>query len=148
MVLSTYMDAQEHLPYADDSTAATPMSEENGAIILPFCNGLHQTQTIPSFGKERTKTSVYFYTKFQPRNLFRLMQGCNVYVAAMGSRHSSYNSHASRLSYTSHDLLTGGRHGGFGQAITKESQLIQRAKTLYGDPDKGYKQFDGVSKIK
>lgn len=50
MVLSTYMDAQEHLPYADDSTVATPMSEENGAIILPFCNGLHQTHTIPSFG--------------------------------------------------------------------------------------------------
>ncbi len=42
MVLSTYMDAQEHLPYADDSTAATPMSEENGAIILPFMgNGVH-----------------------------------------------------------------------------------------------------------
>jgi len=33
------MDAQEHLPYADDSTAATPMSEENGAIIVPIYNG-------------------------------------------------------------------------------------------------------------
>lgn len=33
-VLSTYMDAQEHLPYADDSTAATPLSEDNGAIIV------------------------------------------------------------------------------------------------------------------
>ena len=39
LVLSTYMDAQEHLPYADDSTAATPMSEENGAIIVPIYNG-------------------------------------------------------------------------------------------------------------
>ncbi|CAL8142651.1 unnamed protein product [Orchesella dallaii] len=112
MVLSTYMDAQEHLPYADDSTVATPMSEENGAIVLPFCNGLHQTHTIPSF-------------------------------AALGSRHSSYNSHASRLSYTSHDILSGGRHGGFGHPLTKESQLIQRAKTLYGDPEKAYKHFDG-----
>lgn len=35
MVLSTYLDAQEHLPYADDSNAVTPMSEENGAIIVP-----------------------------------------------------------------------------------------------------------------
>ena len=35
LVLSTYMDAQEHLPYADDSTAATPLSEENGTIIVP-----------------------------------------------------------------------------------------------------------------
>ncbi|ODM91688.1 Sodium channel protein para [Orchesella cincta] len=112
MVLSTYMDAQEHLPYADDSTAATPMSEENGAIILPFCNGLHQTHTLPSF--------------------------------ALGSRHSSYNSHASRLSYTSHDILAGGRHSGFGQPVTKEMQLIQRAKNLYGaETEKGYKQYDG-----
>lgn len=35
LVLSTYSDAQEHLPYADDSNAVTPMSEENGAIIVP-----------------------------------------------------------------------------------------------------------------
>ncbi|XP_065581599.1 sodium channel protein para-like isoform X2 [Artemia franciscana] len=35
LVLSTYMDAQEHLPYADDSAAVTPMSEDNGAIIMP-----------------------------------------------------------------------------------------------------------------
>lgn len=34
-MLSTYLDAQEHLPYADDSNAVTPMSEENGAIIVP-----------------------------------------------------------------------------------------------------------------
>lgn len=36
LVLSTYLDAQEHLPYADDSNAVTPMSEENGAIIVPI----------------------------------------------------------------------------------------------------------------
>lgn len=36
LVLSTYLDAQEHLPYADDSNAVTPMSEENGAIIVPM----------------------------------------------------------------------------------------------------------------
>lgn len=33
LVLSTYLDAQEHLPYADDSAAVTPMSEDNGAIV-------------------------------------------------------------------------------------------------------------------
>lgn len=36
LVLSTYLDAQEHLPYADDSNAVTPMSEENGAMVVPI----------------------------------------------------------------------------------------------------------------
>lgn len=36
LVLSTYLDAQEHLPYADDSNAVTPMSEENGAMVVPM----------------------------------------------------------------------------------------------------------------
>ncbi|XP_055537079.1 sodium channel protein para isoform X40 [Wyeomyia smithii] len=65
LVLSTYLDAQEHLPYADDSNAVTPMSEENG------------------------------------------------------SRHSSYTSHQSRISYTSHGDLLGG--------MTKESRLRNRS---------------------
>ncbi|XP_066904493.1 sodium channel protein para isoform X5 [Halyomorpha halys] len=79
LVLSTYLDAQEHLPYADDSNAVTPMSEENGAMVVPLYSG--------GFGM---------------------------------SRHSSYTSHASRLSYTSHaDLLAGGR--------TKESRLRSRS---------------------
>ena len=34
LVLFTYLDAQEHLPYADDSTAVTPKSELNGGIIV------------------------------------------------------------------------------------------------------------------
>ncbi|XP_058166607.1 sodium channel protein para isoform X30 [Anopheles ziemanni] len=76
LVLSTYLDAQEHLPYADDSNAVTPMSEENGAIIVP------------------------------------------VYYANLGSRHSSYTSHQSRISYTSHGDLLGG--------MTKESRLRNR----------------------
>ena len=38
LVLSTYLDAQEHLPYADDSAAVTPMSEDNGAIVVPPYN--------------------------------------------------------------------------------------------------------------
>nr|AON96183.1 voltage-gated sodium channel alpha isoform 6 [Spodoptera exigua] len=80
LVLSTYLDAQEHLPYADDSNAVTPMSEENGAIIIP------------------------------------------VYYANLGSRHSSYTSHQSRLSYTSHGDLLGG-----GKAQTKEARLRNRS---------------------
>lgn len=40
LVLSTYLDAQEHLPYADDSQAVTPMSEENGAMVVPIYNYL------------------------------------------------------------------------------------------------------------
>nr|AUA17903.1 voltage gated sodium channel [Anopheles funestus] len=77
LVLSTYLDAQEHLPYADDSNAVTPMSEENGAIIVP------------------------------------------VYYANLGPRHSSYTSHQSRISYTSHGDLLGG--------MTKESRLRNRS---------------------
>ncbi|XP_055302529.1 sodium channel protein para isoform X17 [Sitodiplosis mosellana] len=76
LVLSTYLDAQEHLPYADDSNAVTPMSEENGAIIVP------------------------------------------VYYTNMGSRHSSYTSHQSRISYTSHGDLIG----------TKEQKLRHRSR--------------------
>ncbi|KAL1117949.1 hypothetical protein AAG570_004262 [Ranatra chinensis] len=81
LVLSTYLDAQEHLPYADDSNAVTPMSEENGAMVVPL------------------------------------------YTANLGSRHSSYTSHASRISYTSHaDLLSGPRAHN-----TKESRLRSRS---------------------
>lgn len=78
LVLQTYLDAQEHLPYADDSNAVTPMSEENGAIIVP------------------------------------------VYYTNLGSRHSSYTSHQSRISYTSHGDLLGG--------MTKESRLRGRSR--------------------
>ncbi|RWS16117.1 skeletal muscle sodium channel alpha subunit-like protein, partial [Dinothrombium tinctorium] len=83
LVLHTYLDAQEHLPYADDSTAATPMSEENGAIIIPVYTNLH-------------------------------------------SRHSSYTSHSSRISYTSHGDI-------YGRGIpwTKESQLLSRRNLVY-----------------
>ncbi|KAK0182739.1 hypothetical protein PV327_000841, partial [Microctonus hyperodae] len=84
LVLSTYLDAQEHLPYADDSNAVTPMSEENGTIVVP------------------------------------------VYYANLGSRHSSYTSHASRLSYTSHgDLLSG--IANVGKSMTKESRLRRKS---------------------
>ncbi len=34
LVLFTYMQAMEHLPYADDSTAVTPKSELNGGIVV------------------------------------------------------------------------------------------------------------------
>ncbi|XP_043795209.1 sodium channel protein para isoform X17 [Apis laboriosa] len=84
LVLSTFLDAQEHLPYADDSNAVTPMSEENGTIVVP------------------------------------------VYYANLGSRHSSYTSHASRLSYTSHGDLIGGIANA-GKPMTKESQLKIRS---------------------
>ncbi|KAF2902697.1 hypothetical protein ILUMI_03476 [Ignelater luminosus] len=80
LVLSTYLDAQEHLPYADDSNAVTPMSEENGAMVVPM------------------------------------------YYANLGSRHSSFTSHMSRMSYTSHVDLFGGL-GGNGKMKTKESHL-------------------------
>ncbi|XP_048517744.1 sodium channel protein para isoform X1 [Dendroctonus ponderosae] len=85
LVLSTYLDAQEHLPYADDSNAVTPMSEENGAMVVPM------------------------------------------YYANLGSRHSSYTSHASRMSYTSHADLLGGFGGNGKQPMTKEFQLMHRS---------------------
>lgn len=103
LVLQTYLDAQEHLPYADDSNAVTPMSEENGAIIVP------------------------------------------VYYANLGSRHSSYTSHQSRISYTSHGDLLGG--------MTKESRLRIRSRnsqsiiqqqptSAYGDQNhKGHRDY-------
>nr|QRG33296.1 paralytic [Schistocerca americana] len=88
LVLSTYLDLQkEHLPYADDSNAVTPMSEENGAIVVP------------------------------------------VYYASIGSRNSSYTSHASRVSYTSHGDLLGG------VPVTKESRLRGRSRNNPAPPN-------------
>nr|XP_031845024.1 sodium channel protein para isoform X22 [Nomia melanderi] len=84
LVLSTFLDAQEHLPYADDSNAVTPMSEENGIIVV------------------------------------------SGYYANLGSRHSSYTSHTSRFSYTSHGDLIGGLANA-GKPMTKESQLRIRS---------------------
>ncbi|XP_050525593.1 sodium channel protein para-like isoform X2 [Daktulosphaira vitifoliae] len=83
LVLNTLLDAEEHLPYADDSNAVTPMSEENGAILIPLS-----------------------YANF-------------------GSRHNSYTSHTSRITYTSHaDLIK--------QPVpTKESQLRSRSAKNY-----------------
>lgn len=46
LVLSTYLDAQEHLPYADDSNAVTPMSEENGVMVLPMSHSNLGTYSI------------------------------------------------------------------------------------------------------
>ena len=43
-----------------------------------------------------------------------------VYYANLGSRHSSYTSHQSRISYTSHGDLLGG--------MTKESRLRGRSR--------------------
>lgn len=68
LVLSTYLDAQEHLPYADDSNAVTPMSEENGAIIVPvyYANmGKKSFEEIEN--KIRLSNSfISFYFKFSP----------------------------------------------------------------------------------
>ena len=51
-----------------------------------------------------------------------------VYYASLGSRHSSYTSHASRISYTSHgDLLGAGS-----KSQTKINQL--RARSVRNNP--------------
>nr|XP_042895936.1 sodium channel protein para [Parasteatoda tepidariorum] len=83
LVLNTYKDAQEHLPYADDSKAVTPMSEEDGAIVIP------------------------------------------VHYTNLNSRHSSYTSHLSRISYTSHVDV-------YSRGLTKEDQLRSRSRNLQG----------------
>lgn len=108
LVLSTYLDAQEHLPYADDSNAVTPMSEENGAIIIPvYYANLGESNDLKS--SLNLFEFIVFYVL--PFTMF------------VGSRHSSYTSHQSRLSYTSHgDLL-----GGLGKAQTKEAKLRNRS---------------------
>jgi hypothetical protein len=61
------------------------------------------------------------------------------------SRHSSYNSHASRLTYNSHDLLT--KHcGGGGSPVTKEKQLRERSRTVY-EEQRGQKMFTEVLSV-
>lgn len=85
IIITTRLHFQEHLPYADDSNAVTPMSEENGAIVVP------------------------------------------VSYANFGSRHSSYTSHTSRITYTSHADL-------FKPPMTKERQLRSRSARNYFNP--------------
>lgn len=117
LILSTYLDAQEHLPYADDSTAATPMSEENGAIVVPFAQSWHPQHHpyAPHFGENSEAFGNYCIGNWQ-------FLVCTGYL----SRHSSYNSHASRFSYNSHDLLSKHASG----PITKEQQLRQKSKAM------------------
>ncbi len=60
LVLFTYLDAQEHLPYADDSTAVTPKSELNGGIVVdtPTRMNLARKYSYTSHtGKEGSYTS-------------------------------------------------------------------------------------------
>lgn len=102
LVLSTYLDAQEHLPYADDSNAVTPMSEENGAMVVPM-----------------------YYANLG--EIFEYLTVLWTDSSLPGSRHSSFTSHMSRMSYTSHGDLLGGI-GGNGKLMTKESQLRNRLK--------------------
>ncbi|KAH8420605.1 hypothetical protein KR009_011956 [Drosophila setifemur] len=104
LVLSTYQDAQQHLPYADDSNAVTPMSEENGAIIVPVYYGNLGELPLPNI----TLPSV-----------------SDGYLST-GSRHSSYTSHQSRISYTSHGDLLGGMAVMGVSTMTKESKLRNR----------------------
>ncbi|XP_074595082.1 sodium voltage-gated channel paralytic isoform X1 [Brevipalpus obovatus] len=80
LVPQNYLEAQDFLPFADDSQAVTPMSEDNGAIIIPVTNKLL-------------------------------------------SRHSSYTSHSSRISYTSHGDFCGARAN---LPWTKEKHLPTR----------------------
>jgi len=100
--LSTYQDAQQHLPYADDSNAVTPMSEENGAIIIPVYYGNLGTRAI----------------------FISFLQFSENFIT--GSRHSSYTSHQSRISYTSHGDLLGGIASIGVNPVTKESKLRNR----------------------
>lgn len=109
LVLSTYLDAQEHLPYADDSNAVTPMSEENGAIIIPVYYA--NLGELPIFYSNNMDKGINPLS-----NLFK-------FKLFSGSRHSSYTSHHSRLSYTSHgDLL-----GNLSKGQTKEAKLRNRS---------------------
>jgi len=59
LVLFTYLDAQEHLPYADDSTAVTPKSEMNGGIIVdtPTKMGLSRKYSYNSHTGKESYTS-------------------------------------------------------------------------------------------
>lgn len=112
LVLSTYHDAQQHLPYADDSNAVTPMSEENGAIIVPvyYCN-----------------LGIYCFIRNNNKHFFIYSIKFIIYMVNEGSRHSSYTSHQSRISYTSHgDLLGGIPALGGANTMTKESKLRNR----------------------
>lgn len=71
LVLSTYLDAQEHLPYADDSNAVTPMSEENGAMVVPIYNYLGKLISVKEASTNRIlfarfKAFLLYFPRFSP----------------------------------------------------------------------------------
>ena len=96
--LQSYIDAQKNLPYADDSAAVTPMSEDNLAFSTlsgPVCNSFQGCIT--------SKSSISNF-EHEQQTPFRSPMGafyCN------SSCHSSYTSHSSRMSYTSHGDIYG-----------------------------------------
>lgn len=59
-------------------------------------------------------------------------------ILTKGSRHSSYTSHASRMSYTSHGDLLGGL-GSNGKVMTKENQL--RIRSMRNGPASATNNF-------
>ena len=94
---------QEHLPYADDSTAVTPKSELNGGIVV---------DTPTKMGLSRSKNLIVFFipyhgqfecTRCNKMTSFQILRS-NICVLTFGKicRKYSYNSHTGKESYTSH----------------------------------------------
>ena len=48
--MDSFLDAQDHFPFADDSTAVTPMSEENGGVIVQPNGGWSRRNSYTSHG--------------------------------------------------------------------------------------------------
>ena len=69
LVLFTYLDAQEHLPYADDSTAVTPKSEMNGGIIVDTPSKMGGLSRKFSYNSHTGKESYTSHTDVRYPNL-------------------------------------------------------------------------------
>lgn len=139
LVLSTYLDAQEHLPYADDSNAVTPMSEENGAIIVPvyYANlGKCTTRCFEACARYTRSHLTWNIRSF----IFNITQRWLTLFA--GSRHSSYTSHQSRISYTSHGDLLGTKEQKLRSRSSRNQSMVPPNGNHVGDSNhKGHRDF-------
>lgn len=69
LVLFTYLDAENYLPYADDSTAVTPKSEINGGIIVDTPSKMGGLSRKFSYNSHTGKESYTSHTDVRYPNL-------------------------------------------------------------------------------
>ena len=130
LVLFTYLDAQEHLPYADDSTAVTPKSELNGGIVVDTPTRIGMARKL-SYNSHTGKSGLSVSQMKPISHLYVFSTSAEKWTFFLAGKlvDNSYNSHT--------DLRYPPGSGGGGlcsaSGSTKEGILTKRMATLFND---------------